>query len=939
VRERYILHPQGIPMSTILERLRAALAPHGILVDRELASGGMGTVFLATDQGLERALAVKILRPELASAAGVERFQREARLLANLTHPHIVPIHSTGFADGIPYYTMDLLSGETLADRLRHGPIPATEVVRVGRDVLAALAAAHRRDVVHRDVKPSNIFLVNGRGVLTDFGVAKRLTETGTALTEPGRGPGTTDYMPPEQLAGAEVTPRSDLYALGMVLYEAASGRKWELAERPERADWTGVPATLRPALRHALAWSPEHRWPSAEAFARALESKGWRPGLRAALSAIALMTIAGLIWWKEWPVWRSPAADLRIEALDVQDAGAARPLGDSLTLLLAQRLRNFPDFSVVGPGAPGRARRTVTGALTVRGAEARVTLRLGGQELTTVPFVPSRLSEAADELADKLLAAVFRGRALDPGLPVHVLPRAPHGFMAFLEAEKLLAAGHWAEADTAYGRAIEVDSSCWLCVWRQAEAARWVGMAYDTAKQHFLLDHIGQFPPQYQTMIRVDTLPTLARLDTLDALTRRNRNFPLGWFRYADEMMHRAPLVGRNERGAADAPLRVTLRLRGDFVPALEHLAWLKVAEGDSAGAAALLDSLELLPPERRSPMGIEELVRIAWMWRVLPPATARRRTEEALAAVRTQGVRDAEDAGARYLNAFDAPHGAIFLGRVVEPTFRYSGRIAQVIGWLELGRYDSATAVLRRERHDAPTPGLELFQAELRAVTLMFPVAGDAVSEAAMMDAAATLRMLAADAGYPPRLRARGAWMSGLLPCSPGHRGRGAGLVPLPPGSQPASLRQLESACVAAAHGSLDRALDVSQPLTELTAGHVEDPFFRTVLHLLRSDWWSRIGHPERAIRELYWYQNSDQDNLPTLDPQPMEIDWAFGVLARWRWASLLQEANGSVDDRCRLYGAVARLWAGGEPGYAARADTAHLRLTALGCAEHGG
>jgi hypothetical protein len=919
-------------MDTLLERLQAALAPRGIVVDRELASGGMGTVFAAQEPSLERALAIKILRPELCSAHAIERFQREARLLANLTHPHIVPVHATGFADGIPYYTMDLLTGETLADRLQRGPMPAEEVVRIGRNVLAALGAAHRREVVHRDVKPSNIFLLEGRAVLTDFGVAKQLRAGGPPLTEPDHVPGTAAYMPPEQLAGAEATPRSDIYALGMVLYEAVTGRPWELVDAPERADWTGVPKAMRPVLSKALAWSPSDRWPDADAFATVLGTAGRRPKMLQVLIGATVLIVAVVA--AVGSPWRRAIADMRVEPLDVHDAGDLRALGDSLTQRLARRLKGFPDFSVLGPDDHGRARAAIKGSIAESPAGTRVTLHLG-QQAFRIPLVPGRWREAADELVDSLLVLLFRGETLDIDLPSEVLPLAPESFKAFLDAEKQLAAGRWAQADMAYERAIEMDPGCLLCVWRHAEAARWVGMEYDTASQRFLLEHIAQFPPRYRTLIRVDTLPILGRLDSLDALTRQNRDFSLGWFRRADEMMHRASLVGRNERRAAAEPLRITLHLRGDFVPALEHLAWLLVAAGDSAGSAELLDSLEHFPPDHRSSMGIEDLVRIAWFWRMLPSATARGLTQQALMSAQTRGVRNA-DAGARYLNSFDAPQGAIFLGKLLEPEFGNSARFAQVIGWLELGRVDSANDVLEREQQDAPTPVLGLFQAELRAANLLFPVTGTPPPESAVEGATGALWKLAGNTTFPLPLRMRASWMAGMLSCrlEAGHPG--APSVTMPVVAVTGPLRSLAESCADAASGHPMQALEESQPLTELTAGQVEDPFFRTALHFLRSGWWTNVGEPDRAIRELYWYQNTDQDHLPTLDPQPMEVDWAYGVLARWRWAALGLTAGGSSKDLCRLYGDVARLWAGGEPEYALRADSARRQLNVLKCHE---
>src|SRR5213080_4240045 len=261
---------------SLLEQLRAALLPE-YYVEREIASGGMGVVYLARDVALACPVAVKILRPELATAAAAERFVREAQTAAKLRHPNIVIVHSAGERRGFYFYVMDYIEDPTLAQRLERGPLPPARVVKLGRDLLDALEHAHTRHVVHRDIKPSNVFIAKDRALLGDFGIAKAV-DAASARDAPGlTGPrgvvGTLDYMPPEQAAGGEVTPRTDLYAVGMVLYEALTGRPWSILDRPDRADWSAVPRRIARVLRRAVQWAPEARWPDAASFRRAL----WR--------------------------------------------------------------------------------------------------------------------------------------------------------------------------------------------------------------------------------------------------------------------------------------------------------------------------------------------------------------------------------------------------------------------------------------------------------------------------------------------------------------------------------------------------------------------------------------------------------------------------------------------------------------------------------------
>src|SRR3954463_743281 len=260
-------------MPSLLERLREALAPN-FTVERELGSGGMGLVFLGHDLSLDRPVAVKVLRPELATAIAAERFVREAQYLAGLNHPNVVSVHLAGQANGLAYYIMDYVDGKTLDARLSEGALPSSEVIALGRDLLGALAAAHGKGIIHRDIKPANIFLVGSRALLGDFGIARGPDEDGDPLTRPGQIIGTLAYMAPEQLSGSEVTPQTDLYAVGLVLYQACTGRRRDLLADPDTDEWTDVPPTLIPALRTALQRTPEDRWDSAKSFARALTGR-----------------------------------------------------------------------------------------------------------------------------------------------------------------------------------------------------------------------------------------------------------------------------------------------------------------------------------------------------------------------------------------------------------------------------------------------------------------------------------------------------------------------------------------------------------------------------------------------------------------------------------------------------------------------------------------
>ena len=210
-------------------QLQASLGAN-YTIERELGGGGMSRVFIATETTLDRTVVVKVLPPELAHAVSVERFRREIAMAAKLQHPHIVPLLTAGETDGLPYYTMPFIDGESLRARLaRVGELPLDETVRVLRDVAGALAYAHEHNVVHRDIKPENVLLTRNHALVADFGVAKALTAssttTGSMNTSLGVALGTPAYMAPEQAAADPTTDgRADLYALGATAYEMLTG-------------------------------------------------------------------------------------------------------------------------------------------------------------------------------------------------------------------------------------------------------------------------------------------------------------------------------------------------------------------------------------------------------------------------------------------------------------------------------------------------------------------------------------------------------------------------------------------------------------------------------------------------------------------------------------------------------------------------------------------
>ena len=315
----------GVPPRTVatdaseIARVRRALAGRGYAIERILGEGGMATVYLATDQKHRRQVAVKVMRPDLAATLGADRFLREVEIAAQLSHPNILPVHDSGDADGVLFYVMPYVEGESLHDRIkRETQLPVEEALRIAREVSEALAYAHGRKIVHRDIKPANIMLTAGHALVADFGIARAVG--GAAITQTGFAVGTPQYMSPEQAAGAAtVDGRSDIYAVGCMLYEMIAGeppftgptaqaivlRSMTEAPRPLTSSREGLSPAIEAVVTRSLVKNPADRWQTATDFARALGGAedqlrlGPMSGARTpvALPAISAGPGAGKVW------------------------------------------------------------------------------------------------------------------------------------------------------------------------------------------------------------------------------------------------------------------------------------------------------------------------------------------------------------------------------------------------------------------------------------------------------------------------------------------------------------------------------------------------------------------------------------------------------------------------------------------------------------------
>ncbi len=342
-------------------------------LDRELGASGMATVYLAHDIKHDRDVAIKVLHPDLGAALGGERFLSEIRTTARLQHPHILPLLDSGDADGLLYYVMPLVTGETLRARLeRERQLPIADAIRIAREVASALDYAHRQNVIYRDIKPENILLHDGSALVADFGIALAVQSAGgQRMTQTGLSLGTPQYMSPEQAMGERtIDARSDIYALGAVMYEMLVGEApftghsvqaivaRVLTEEPRSisVQRKAVPAGVEQAVLRALEKLPADRFENAKDFIDALGREG-QPTVahtgataatsrtsRGVLAATALLALVGGLGWFGW--WRATHGNSAPAALPmrftIEQPNGASILGASYSVDISSAARRL---------------------------------------------------------------------------------------------------------------------------------------------------------------------------------------------------------------------------------------------------------------------------------------------------------------------------------------------------------------------------------------------------------------------------------------------------------------------------------------------------------------------------------------------------------------------------------------------------------------------
>jgi serine/threonine-protein kinase len=508
-------------VTDFVERLRAALGA-SYDIQRELGGGGMSRVFVAHDIALDRPVVIKLLHPELAAGVNVDRFKREVQLLARLQHPHIVPILSAGEVDGLPYYVMPFVRGQSLRVRLESGPLPPSEAAGLLADVAKALGAAHAEGVVHRDIKPDNILISGGAAVVADFGIAKalssaRLKEDAGTLTSLGTSLGTPAYMAPEQVAGdPTVDHRADLYSLGCVAYEALTGSSPFAGKTPQQmlaaqvietpapiaSRRAGIPPGLAAVVMRCLEKEPANRPQSAAELAALLDastgtdprmmalprpSRASRRSVWAAVASVIVITLIVLSAYR-WGRTESRAdagISVAVAPFDVLDPRLAL-WKEGMVDVLSRNVDGAGSIRAISPSVAikrweGRADRESAVAFAHR-VDAQVVLygqlqSVGGDLVDAKVWIENAQHDAApievdvrdsatrmdritDSLSVRLLSVLGREYAIGPARLASLGSGSLPAIKAFLQGSQYFRRTQWDSAVTSFQEAVALDTN-----------------------------------------------------------------------------------------------------------------------------------------------------------------------------------------------------------------------------------------------------------------------------------------------------------------------------------------------------------------------------------------------------------------------------------------------------------------------------------------------
>jgi len=731
--------------------LSSALAPR-YQVERELGRGGMATVFLATDTQHGRKVAIKVLQTTDA-LGNTDRFLREIRVTARLSHPHILPLLDSGLASGTPYYVMPYVTGDSLRDRLaREGPLPLEEVVRLTAEIADALDAAHKHGVIHRDIKPGNVLLEEGHAIVADFGLVRALhAEADSAMTGTGVAVGTPAYMSPEQASGEGIVDgRSDVYSLGCVVYEMLAGeppftapsaqalvaKKLSLPVVPVSTFREALPPAVDQVLKVVLARMPADRYRCAGAFASALadavrtgerEATG-RLGRRrtlvtGAVTAVAL-AVAGVAAWMAFGPTGPSLDDRKVVVFPLDDGRGGMQDG----LLVAQLIqgvlehagslklidgwsrldpRQRVDIASLGPAAERElavaqgARYYIAGRLIPRGDSLHVFLRVHdaqGDSLVAQSTGAGRADQPITvgfETLTRLLPAW-----IDPGRKVDLSPvrdRDPGAVVSWIRGEREYRLGHFPEARELFESAVKADTLFAFAALKGAQAASWQEDApASRAFAERALAQVGQLPPKHRLLAQGLHYYWVGQADSsvaaLRAAIAMDPDWQEAWMALGETYFHLLPSDVTDE-GMAREYLEHAWSLDPDFNPPLIHLAEFALRHGDTELGGRLVAILAEARPNEAVTAHLG-LMRDCVLGKVGPDEW-RRVVALDSGRVALSAAKRLSEGGSQIACAEDG-FRALWEGEPVLNAYRWAGALGLQAVYVAGSRFDAARVVL---------------------------------------------------------------------------------------------------------------------------------------------------------------------------------------------------------------------------------------------------
>jgi tetratricopeptide (TPR) repeat protein len=914
--------------------LRAALE-HEFQIEQVLEETPAGAAYLARDLALGRLVQVKAVHAVLAGAPRAAEFAREARLRASLSDPSIPAVHQGGTFGDFRYIVQEHPAGETLEERLRRGPLPPDELLRLGIHLLGALETAHAAGIVHSAVSPRNVIVTDGRYLLDGFGVATAgpggngvtggMDGSGNSAVD-GSGSGGTRMDGGRATAAAGGTALGDLQAVAGLLTESAGGK---------------LPRAVGAAVGRALRADGQ---PSAAGFRDALEAVAHRatPGRPGKRVAIGAMLVAAAIYAAvelgepPSPIGPTPR-ELAILPLEVDGGRTLDPVGSNLAHLIQLELEEVPGLTLTPRGTVDRwwesqereaeavdgfsATRALRTRWVAHGSvdhrpdgmlRVRLSLYDSSGTTSTLPEVRGAAGDLA-ALGDSLSLGIIRilaprsDRLYEPvggfsGVPLPALK-------AFLKGEAAFARDAWATAQRHYEIALEIDSTFALADWRRSNVLRWRRLPYQPDLEAVYRRHAGRLRPRDRMLMEALLEPDLViRLAKLDTVIQRLPTDAYARLLQGEELIHRGPLAGRGlDEGlqvmAAAVALDSSLALAHDHL-VLGHVRFGRREEArralelrrrvgrDPLSDLDLLPFLELVYDERFAPWR-------AWLrYRYIAWRKDHRQLE---------GVEKVARAGTPWI---DMPLTQLrycdLLLRAAPPSAELHATAHQGKGLalFAMGRIEEAFAEIDSAVALFDSPEARLQQAEWRLVPSALGYPGLPTEEWERR-----LAQMVDDAG----VGGRAAWALALGRIAAGDTVEAARWSErLEPGSP---LRVLVEAGRAASRGDFAAALAATDSVRlAFQVTRPPDPFAGAVFHLLRGEWHAQSGNAIQADREWLWYEASDVEGWPVGLAQAGEIDGALGTFARLKRARALLDSGGSAADSaeaCRRLARVRKLW----------------------------